>query len=213
MIRLKELPKAFISSKTAEKTQNWAVRENVYRFYTTVPAHPCNMKLKDQKDLQMVIIPAVDIMLLKRAVIDETFFDRDGISYRISGTDRPFPFGHIYQGSGHLCLGSLFVPCRVHRLTPMFPLETLFVNNDRNVGHGNAFLCLTNAQIAAIDNLLPGDKTSGLTPKINLIETDDLWAFSAHIYQTYPLKQAISLMEAVYAIIFEIKRPLTEIPQ
>lgn len=213
MIQLKELPKAFVSSRTAENTKNWAVKKNVYQFYTSVPAHPCNMKLKDFKDLQMVIIPAVDIMLLKRAVIDEEFFDRDGISYRISGTNRPFPFGHIYQGSGHLCLGSLFVPCKVHRLTPMFPLETLFVNNDRNVNHGNACLYLTSEQIMAIDELLPGDKTSGLKPKINLIETDDLWILSAYIYQTYPLKQAISLMKAVYTITFEIKQPVTQISQ
>ena len=185
-----------------------------YQLYESLPVRPVRMRMFRSSTgtdfLAQTIVPATSIYLSKHAFFDEEHIDRNAITYTVSGTKKPFPYGHIYAASGHVCLGSIFVPSKISRYSPQQPLETLFLHNDRNLGHGNAKLFLTEAQLKKIaecleDNGVQMSKDAGdsLRPCHNVLQDDGIWLLGADVYsQKEDLQEAVRIMETVYSIIF-----------
>lgn len=163
----------------------------------------------DTSDLEETFVPATTIFIKPKGFLDEDHIDRDSLTYAITNTRKPFPYGHVYAGSGHVCLGNIFVPSKVPCYSPQQPLETLFLHNDRNVSHGGANLVIEKAEIEEIDDILKRNgiqlekETRGaVKPEINLVKTDGLWLLGADVYRKAGFLRGKQVMTEIYAVLF-----------
>lgn len=218
MKRLETVPaQALVAMKTEHERAIASVLQE-YQLFCTLPIRPVRMKilraLEGREGLEQVIVPATDIHLKPKGYLGKDTLNRDALTYSIAGQKQPFPFGHIYQSSGHICLGSIFVPSNISRFCPQQPLETLFLHNDRNLNHGNAHLQLSKAQVDQVREqltqygiLLSMDAEHSLVPKHDVLADDGIWTMSADVYQqAETLQQALACMQTIYQIIFPINK-------
>lgn len=213
MKRLKEVPAEVLDlAKSAHERAIGSVLAG-YQHYVDMPVRPVRMRIMRQSRmedaLEMTIIPATSIFVRKNGFFEDGSINRDDLTYSVVGTKTPFPFGHIYKDSGHVCLGTIFVPARIPANCPAQPLETLFLHNDRNTGHGNAMLKLSRGRRADVTMLLRIAKIT-FSPDLmafdtgeNLIRTDALWVIGAEVYKQKPFFEALALMQKIYEIIFK----------
>ena len=197
--------------KEAEKASILSKMGQVTKFCTT-PVRSVKMALyrDGRHQMEMVIIPAVDIYVKERTFFnDGQFLSREGILYYVADTKKAFPLAHVYKDSGHLCLGNIFVPSKVPLHSPQQPLETLFLHNDRVLSHGGASLQLEHdvkQQILAIllfNNIELSDSTLDEFKTLKeLLAEDTIWKLSAEVYQQKDLLNALSIMTQIYNIIF-----------
>ena len=219
MKRYSEVPQSLLESILREQKERQRNSQTIlqqYKHYCTLPVRPARMKLlrvkEGREDMEQTIIPATSVYLGKKPFLDADHLNRDAITYTVAGTKEPFPYGHIYQGSGHICLGSIFVPSKVSRFTPQQPLETLFLHNDRNLSHGGARLFLDQKQVWQVQLLLRDarinlsvDADESLKAENNMLKTDGIWLIGADVYQQMELRNALRLMEKIYQVIFQQK--------
>lgn len=219
MKRYSEVPQSLLESILREQKERQRDSQTIlqqYKHYCTLPVRPARMKLlrvkEGREDMEQTIIPATSVYLGKKPFLDADHLNRDAITYTVAGTKEPFPYGHIYQGSGHICLGSIFVPSKVSRFTPQQPLETLFLHNDRNLSHGGARLFLDQKQVWQVQLLLRDarinlsvDADESLKAENNMLKTDGIWLIGADVYQQMELRNALRLMEKIYQVIFQQK--------
>ena len=182
--------------------------------FASYPVREVKMKIlrNDTETFCPVVIPAVDVFTRGRdPVLRPGFLKRDSLAFFINGTKEAFPFGHVYRGSGSICLGSLFVPSAVPQYSPAMPLETLFLSNDRNLNHGCARLSIPEEKVREILNILsqagvePSAARFGLAPGRSLLKNDEIWNLSADVAEQKPLPDALSIMASVYRIVFAPK--------
>lgn len=219
MKRYSEVPQSLLESILREQKERQRESQMVlqqYKHYCTLPVRPARMKLlrirENREDMEQTIVPATSVYLGKKPFLDADHLNRDAITYTVAGTKEPFPYGHIYQGSGHICLGSIFVPAKVSRFTPQQPLETLFLHNDRKLSHGGARLFLDEKQVQQVRFLLADagidlsvDADESLKAENNMLKTDGIWLIGADVYQQMELRNALRLMEKIYQVIFQQK--------
>lgn len=219
MKRLTKIPEAVLEQIKEEQRQK---REQLlvnmeYKAFCTLPIRPVRMRLYrksvDSEQLEQTIVPATNIFLRPDGFIDEDHLDRNAITYAVAGTNIPFPFGHIYKGSGHVCLGSIFVPSKISKYSPQQPLETLFLHNDRNLNHGDASLILNIEQVMGIKKVLSQfnvnltkDAADGLIPRTNMLTYDSIWLLATDVYnQISDLSESLRVMSLVYKLVFKQK--------
>lgn len=211
MKQLKEVPAAALDAiKDEHQRALDEIFSNTHSTYH-MPMHIVAMRIMQPDKhvtIERVIIPAVVIHLTGDAFIAKDTLDVNCIKYTLQGTHRPFPFGHIYQDSGHVCLGDIFVPSAISCHTPQQPLETLFLYNDRNVRHGDSRIIVSAAQIGQIKEMLrkediqlPDNFDTVLQPEYNLVQNDAVWSLSAFVLQNAPTK-AFAIMQQIFDIIF-----------
>lgn len=217
MRRLKEVPETVLNHLRSEHERALQAVFAGYVRYQSFPVRPVRMRVRRESEdadaLETVVIPATDVYVKRGGFLDEDHIDRDAITYSVSGSGTPFPYGHIYQASGHVCLGSIFVPSRISRYCPAQPLETLFLHNDRNTGHGGARLSLLAGQsvriatVLAVNGItLSKDAERCLKETYNVIKDDSLWLLSAEVYRKKPFFEALRIMGQVYDIVFQKER-------
>lgn len=214
MKRLETVPKEALKEIKSQHEQALDMIMKKYQIYATLPVRPVKMRIKRGEDkrgsLDMTIVPATSIYLRPDGFIDKDHLNRDAITYAVTGTTKPFPYGHIYAASGHVCLGSIFVPSKVSKYSPQLPLETLFLHNDRNLHHGNAKLRLTEKEGLEINNILrrngielSREAEPCLSEDINILENDEIWLLASDVYHRAPdLETAITIMTKIYNTIF-----------
>lgn len=221
MKRLKNVPPCVIEQiKSDHQRAMDRLFNNTHCMYH-LPIHAVAMRIQQpngQTSIKKVIIPAIVIHLTSNAFITPRTLNSSGIKYSLQSTHKPFPFGHIYQDSGHVCLGDIFIPSSISCHSPQQPLETLFLYNDRNVNHGQSTIVLTQTQITQIMQYLehvqikvPNDINALFIPNYNLVHNDAVWVLSAHVLKTTP-SNALSIMQEIFDIIFspEPHTPTTE---
>lgn len=189
-----------------------------YQIYCSFPVRPVKMKIKRTEnatgELDTTIIPATSVYLRPNGFIDEDHLDRNAITYAVTGSMKPFPYGHIYAASGHVCLGNIFVPSKISKYCPQQPLETLFLHNDRNLNHGNAKLILSDDSRLKIKVVLDKyglsiskDAEQCLQKNVNVIAGDEIWVLGSDVYHNAPdLETAITVMTKIYNYIFGNRR-------
>lgn len=212
MKREKEVPQELLAYLEQHRNQVKKVF-NTLNIFCSIPIRAVRMRIfRDTKDNQKfctVIIPAVDVYTTDKAVLKAGFLKRDALSYFIGGTHHVFPYGHIYASSGYVCLGNIFVPSAVPERAATMPIETLFLHNDRNLGHGNSHLFITSDQYKAIisviikNNIALSKLGSNVKPGIDIIQNDEIWNLSADVADQKPLPAALSIMSDIYDIIFK----------
>lgn len=216
MKRLDTVPAQVLA---AMKTDHERAMDSVlkrYQLFCTIPIRPVRMNvlrtIENREGLEQVIVPATSIHLKPNGYLGKDVLNRDALTYSIAGRKQPFPYGHIYQNSGHVCLGSIFVPSRISRFCPQQPLETLFLHNDRNLNHGHAHLRLSEQQVIQIREQLKQfhislsvDADQSIVSDHDILKDDGLWIMSADIYQqAKTLQQALACMQQIYQIIFPV---------
>lgn len=216
MKKLKEIPAEVTAGiKSAHEEALDKLSSGVIT-YCVLPVRIVRMRIsrtqtERESTLESVVVPETVIRVTKGALLDKDTLNRDAIRYSIANTNYPFPFGHIYKDSGHVCLGNIFVPSRISKYTPALPLETLFLHNDRNINHGYANLSLSKDVVEGILDILdkyhiklPKSVQKYFRPDTNLIENDGLWIVSAEVVQQcVEVRKAISIMTEIYQTIFE----------
>lgn len=218
MKREKEVPAGLIRY-IKEARHEMEVEFEQPNLFCTVPVRMARMRIVTDADykeeFRNVIVPAVDVYVTgKTARLREGYINRDAMSYFVAGTRKSFPFGHVYNGSGKLCLGTVFVPSAISERSVTLPLETLFLHNDRNLSHGGSSLYLSETEIEEIHTLLDsyGIKLSYLAQSIqkgvNVIAKDEIWNMSVDVAKQMALPRALEVMEQVYAVIF---KPVSQI--
>lgn len=185
-----------------------------YDQYCTLPIRLSKMRIQrgDHSDLEETFVPATTIYIKPKGFLDENHIDRDALTYAITNTRKPFPYGHVYAGSGHVCLGNIFVPSKVPRYSPQQPLETLFLHNDRNVSHGGASLMIGTEALEEIDDILKRngiqlekETREAVKKGINLVATDGLWLLGADVYRKALFSEGKRIMTKIYGILFPVK--------
>lgn len=213
MEREKEIPEDFF--KWLENQKNPKVEDafDSIKILCTMPDRAVKMRVLDDKDedqFRTVIIPSIDICVLKKnAILKKNFLKRDALYFFLSGTGTPFPYGHVFSNSGSICLGNLFVPSAVPKMSPAMPLETLFFHNDRNLSHGGAYLYIEEKAADMIKDMMKHEnitlskhaKDLFVGSRDALIH-DGIWCLSADVADQRPLPEAIAIMTRVYDIIF-----------
>lgn len=182
-----------------------------YDLYCTLPIRLSKMRIQrgDRSDLEETFVPATMIYIKPKGFLDENYIDRDALTYAIANTRKPFPYGHVYAGSGHICLGNIFVPSKVPRYSPQQPLETLFLHNDRNVHHGESSLTIGAEALEKIDDILKRngvglekETREAVKKGINLVATDGLWLLGADVYRKMSFQEGKRIMTKIYEILF-----------
>jgi hypothetical protein len=165
---------------------------------------------QDLSSIETVVAPPVHVYIAKDKVIDNTLLTTASIRYVLPYTGEPFPYGHIFKSSGYVCLGCIFVPSVVSIYNPQQPLETLFLHNDRNTGHGGASITLTEQIINDVRTYspimifgLPAMSNTHLLVQQNILRNDALWILSADIVRQIPdILVATDIMEHIFRIVF-----------
>lgn len=216
MKREKQVPDSLIKYLEEQKSRNTRVF-NSLDIFCTFPVRAVRMKmLVDKKDSEEVeedfrtaIIPAVDIYTSNKALLKKGFLKRDHLSFFVAGTKKAFPYGHIYDGSGNVCLGTIFVPSAIPERSAAMPIETLFLHNDRNLSHGNSHLQISKYVAKAIrqvirdNNITLSPLGEGAQTQTDIIKYDQIWNLSADVADQKPLHEALRIMSHIYNIIFE----------
>lgn len=213
MKRLSEVPVEVLKHIESEHERALQTVFAGYVNFADFPVRPVKMKIYRESEgtesLEMTIIPPVSVKIQVGAFVEQNQIERDGISYSVTGSLTPFPYGHIYQGSGHVCLGDIFVPELISDHCPTQPLETLFLHNDRNLHHGGASLMLSEKQreqllllLLPIQEHLSIDARKIGKNGLNLLKEDTIWILGADLYRAFPIETALRWMKAVYQIMF-----------
>lgn len=214
MKREKEIPADLLAWIKDKRLSNIRKFKKL-NIYCTLPVRVVKMKV--QKDdaqhdhFRMVIIPAIDIYTTSESALEEGFLSKDTMSYFVSETHIPLPYGHIYAESGYVCLGSIFVPSAVPEISPAMPIETLFLHNDRNLSHGGASLTISKKQANLIKSIIMDCNIhlSAIShpvidnPGCNIIAHDEIWNLSADVEEQKSLPSALHIMSDIYNIIFK----------
>ncbi len=220
MNRQKEVPAELLAYMERVKTQANNKVFNTLDIFCRVPVRAVRMRIlrKDyeKEEFCTVIIPAVDVYTTGKAELKKGFFKRDALSFFVSGTHKAFPYGHVYDGSGTICLGSIFVPSAVPERSVTMPLETLFLHNDRNLSHGNSHLVVTAETVKGIESIIgkykinPSVITLDIEKGVDIIRNDELWNLSADVVEQKPLPEALRIMSAIFDVIFLEERKKEE---
>lgn len=205
---------AYLKEQREKKYRDYQFRE--LKIFCTLPVRAVKMKiLKHEKTsygecFRTVIIPAVDVHTSsKHLFLKKGYLKCNVLTYFVSGTSKPFPYGHVYSSSGAICLGSIFVPSAIPERSPALPLETLFLHNDRNLNHGNSHLLIDADQEKEIKEIISrnGIKLSEIGEMVqahtDLIKNDEIWNLSADVAEQKPLPEALAIMSEIYDIMFE----------
>lgn len=186
-----------------------AVVLNNRKYAMIVPMHVANMKIYSPEGdkLTRVILPDIAVFLSQN-LIRGNKVSKQGIGYAVAYNGASFPLAHIYSNSGWLCLGSLFVPAMVSLYTPLAPLETLLVFNDRCMSHGNPRLAVSKKQREQLESFLlgwfPSFNDSGIDlTKENYVVEDTIWRISAFVLEhSDDISTAYARMDDVYRLLF-----------
>lgn len=178
----------------------------------TIPMHTANMRMvisdtsfnsSFDTSIRPTIIPEMVITVNPHAIKDHMIANY-GVNYTIAANGQAFPLAHVYNGSGALCLGSIFVPSYIPKYSPQQPLETLFLHNDRHVAHGRPVLPLSQTKIRDVSEIL-----YQLDPVFPVdihhrdwIKKDTLWRIGEQLLLKYPKDQAFRIMHNIFTIIF-----------
>lgn len=167
---------------------------------------------KIEETSRMAIIPAIDVYVSNKPFIKPGFLKRDALSFFVSGTRVPLPYGHIYCESGYVCLGNIFVPSAVPERAVTMPIETLFLHNDRNLLHGNSHLFIDRDKYEGINRILFNSQINikkdtiadHVVPGTDIIQYDQIWNLSADVLEQKSLPDALKIMGEIYAVIFPV---------
>lgn len=189
-----------------------------------LPMHTSNMQIEylssGKADIKPTIIPPLNIFVDPHGIVNDTIL-RQYLSYRIQYNNNPVPLSHVFNGSGHLCLGDIFVPEAIPYHSPQQPLETLFLANDRNMAHGDPILYVSNENKNKIADILVRCKgqSAELNKYINdliiLLQNEKNWCEHDVLWQIgnvllsifkYDKNQAFKIANDIYSLIFARKR-------
>ena len=165
-----------------------------------VGMHTANMKILNK--VRKTIVPPMRVYVSE---ITDKGVVSSNIEYRIQYNHTTVPLGHVYGGSGYLCLGNIPVPAFVSPYNLMLPLETLFLYNDQNVNHGNASLKLSHKQDADVRELARRYGLQVNTDSTNYIPYDTLWDLGAQLLELYEKSDAFEIANLLFNIVFERK--------
>ena len=180
-----------------------------------VPIRTCRMNILQPdgtEKLQKTIVPATIISTSEMMTYDGKL-PIHSLTYKIANNGQSFPLGHIFNSSGAPCLGTIFVPSMIDEHSLQQPLETLFLYNDRNLGHGSPVLIITSAKLEKIRkyfNEILHENLPSWVPQTGKIgdkwlRNDTLWAIGAYIYEKYELHDAYKHMGEIFNIVFPSK--------
>lgn len=178
-----------------------------------IPVHTSNMRvLEDGRDkIEKVIVPAMRVIIPDAAIQDNHLVTRS-LKYIM---DDPFkqrrrvslPISHVFR-SGSLCLGTIFVPQLIPSYSPMQPIETLLLANDRNMSHGNPRLApLRRNRLAILDltsQYVYDEQTQqDILNTSNWATNDLLWRITNRLLEHTDNKdQAFALANRLFALAF-----------
>lgn len=214
MKKLNEIPQSALAHIQTEHERALAKIVSGDEAVANFPARPVNMRIqrpgREESHIETTIIPPMDAYVSKQDIINGNMIGTSGIRYVIPYTGKSFPYGHIFVPSGYLCLGTIFVPSTISIHNPQQPLETLFLHNDRNTGHGNASIKVSKHIIDDIFNLLAhydihinDDIRDTFAPNENLLRNDAPWILTAEIVkQTSDIIHATNIADAALRIMF-----------
>lgn len=180
-------------------------------FATIIPMHTSNMRIivddnSMQDDIRRVIVPKLAIYVDNRGVKDG-LIDRDHVGYKIAYNKAAFPIAHVFDESGWLCLGNIFVPNRIPVHSPQQPLETLMLHNDRNKSHGHPQLSTDKSTRTTILQLLKTEFGENTEFPFDVMQKDwvghdTLWRIGNYLLENRDKDRAYQLMEPIFKIIF-----------
>lgn len=215
MKREKEVPADLLAYLKEQKEKKATLSQ--MNIFCTYPVRAVKMKVLLSKEMikndvaegfRTVIIPSIDVYASNKPRLKDGFLKRDALSFFVSGTRIPMPFGHVYAESGYVCLGTIFVPSAVPERAVSMPIETLFLHNDRNLSHGNSHLYITKEKcdkiwdIIKLNRIKPCGLGERVEDKRDIIKNDEIWNLSADVADQKSLPDALYIMSQVYDIIF-----------
>ena len=156
--------------------------------------------------IRRVIIPATAIYIDKTGM-QNGLISRDHVGYKVAYNKSAFPLAHVFDDTGWLCLGNIFVPSQIPVHSPQQPLETLFLHNDRNLNHGHPHIDLSNKNRKDIEKILWAvyDKRATFPFNIydqNWVAHDTLWRIGNYLLETQTKQDAYEIMESIFKIVF-----------
>lgn len=200
--------------RTLESENEKALRKIMHHrdLSTIIPMHTANMSIysfNTDEQIQKTIIPELAIYIDKNGIRDKQI-SRSSITYRIAYNNAPIPLSHVYNDSGSLCLGNIFVPALIPLHSPQLPLETLFLHNDRNMNHGNPKLPISYDLERKIKKTLDEmmQEYNGkpfpleFEDSINWVKYDILWQIGAEMLKAFPKDKAFENMDIIFKMIF-----------
>lgn len=203
--------------RTMESENEKALRKMMHNrdLSTIIPMHTANMNIyqefSNEPQIRPTIIPELAIYIDKNGIKDDQL-SRNSITYRIAYNNAPIPLSHVYNDSGSLCLGNIFVPAFVSIHSPQLPLETLFLHNDRNMNHGNPKLpvsCELERKIKiTLDRMMqeyngrPFPFPLRIEDSVNWVQYDILWQIGSEMLKSFPKKKAFENMDVIFKMIF-----------
>lgn len=196
--------------KSIESDNERALRQLMNKKPTfVIPMHTSNMRMLESDDplqsqsVRKTIIPEMSIAVNPKG-INENKISKHAVSYRLTYNNQAFPLAHVYNGSGDLCLGNIFVPSHIPTYSPQQPIETLFLHNDRHTAHGHPCIPINKIKTKEVGSLL-----YALNPMFPVdihhskwIERDTLWRIGEAVLNSLPKHQAFETMNQIYHIIF-----------
>lgn len=183
-------------------------------YYMQIPIHTSNMNIEQLHTgtgrICKTIIPPLNIFLDQQGLIGDKIANRY-LGYRISYNNNPIPLSHVYNSSGYLCLGNIFVPELIPAYAPQLPLETLFLANDRNMAHGDPVLSPSKEKRLQINDILhavndySGDLDKYISNDTNWCEHDILWQIGNELLTLLDHDSALIVADKIFKIIFSKK--------
>lgn len=147
------LPKEVRHGIVAQQNILAALNLGSKNMIAQIPMHRANMRIlfagHSQAQIATTIIPPIRVYMTRNGIVDDPkheqqkLINHSTLVYRIAYNNNAIPLAHVYNESGYLCLGSIFVPSLIPYYSPLQPLETLFLANDRNMNHGHPQLTVT----------------------------------------------------------------------
>ena len=203
MKRINKLPNE-IKNKILTEHQKALSKMLDEKVAVVLPIHTANMNIIENgvETIRKTIIPPLAVYV-GDFVVGGKVKSRE-IKYNILYNKKPLPIAHIYRASGHLCLGSIFVPQFIPAHSPQQPLETLLLHNDRNTSHGNPQLPISEEQRNDLEEIrktyLPDHK---IDFEANWVLNDTLWLMGSYLLETHDKETAFKIMDDVFKIVFK----------
>jgi hypothetical protein len=194
---VEQIPKEIFVSAHKQALENITRRD---KHAYLVGMHTANMKILNK--VRKTIVPPIRVYVSE---ITDKGVVSSNIEYRIQYNHATVPLGHVYGGSGYLCLGNIPVPAFVSPYNLMLPLETLFLYNDQNVNHGNASLKLSPKQDSNVRELARRYGLQVNTDNTNYIPYDTLWDLGAQLLELYEKSEVFKIADQLFNIVFERK--------